>query len=156
MFKFHLFLLAKLPSAFFAGVRLKSITDNACSSTIKHRWINQNPFGSIYFAVLAMSAELTTGTLVLQKIKKSKHKISMLVTQQKSTFLKKAKGKITFTCSDGKIIDHALQSTIASSEGQTFWMESVGKDEQNETVAIFYFEWSIKVKTQQTNNQTDI
>ena len=146
MFKFHLFLLAKLPSAFFAGVRLKSITDNACSSTIKHRWINQNPFGSIYFAVLAMSAELTTGTLVLQKIRNSKQPISMLVTQQKSTFLKKAKGKITFTCSDGKIIDHALQSTIASAEGQTFWMESVGKDEQNETVAIFNFEWSIKLK----------
>ena len=93
-----------------------------------------------------MSAELTTGTLVLQKIRNSKQPISMLVTQQKGTFLKKAKGKITFTCSDGKIIDNALQNTIASSEGQTFWMESVGKDEQNETVAIFNFEWSIKAK----------
>lgn len=156
MFKFHLFLLAKLPSAFFAGVRLKSITENACSSTIKHRWINQNPFGSIYFAVLAMSAELTTGTLILQKIKKSNHRMSMLVTQQKSTFLKKAKGKITFTCSDGKIIDNALQKTLSSSEGQTFWMESVGKNEQNETVAIFNFEWSVKEKVQQTSNQIDI
>lgn len=146
MFKFHLFLLAKLPSAFFAGVRLKSITDNACSSTIKHRWINQNPFGSIYFAVLAMSAELTTGTLVLQKIRNSKQTISMLVTQQKSTFLKKAKGKITFTCNDGELINEALQKTISTTEGETFWMESVGKDEQNETVAIFNFEWSVKLK----------
>lgn len=146
MFKFHLFLLAKLPSAFFAGVRLKSITDNACSSTIKLRWINQNPFGSIYFAVLAMSAELTTGTLVLQKIRNSKQPISMLVTQQKSTFLKKAKGKITFTCNDGELINEALQKTISTKEGETFWMESVGKDEQNETVAIFNFEWSVKLK----------
>lgn len=146
MFKFHLFLLAKLPSAFFAGVRLKSITDNACSSTIKLRWINQNPFGSIYFAVLAMSAELTTGTLVLQKIRNSKQPISMLVTQQKSTFLKKAKGKITFTCNDGELINEALQKTISTAEGETFWMESVGKDEQNETVAIFNFEWSVKLK----------
>mgnify|MGYP003147602194 FL=1 len=146
MFKFHLFILAKLPSAFFTGVRLKSISENTCSSTIKHRWINQNPFGSIYFAVLAMSAELTTGTLVLQKIRNSKQPISMLLTQQKGTFLKKAKGKITFTCNDGKIIANALKSTIASSEGQTFWMESIGRDKQNETVAIFNFEWSIKLK----------
>ena len=146
MFKFHLFLLAKLPSAFFAGVRLKSITDNACSSTIKHRWINQNPFGSIYFAVLAMSAELTTGTLVLQKIRNSKQPISMLVTQQKSTFLKKAKGKITFTCNDGELINEALQKTISTAEGETFWMESVGKDEQSETIAIFNFEWSVRLK----------
>lgn len=153
MFKFHLFLLAKLPSAFFAGVRLKSISENACSSTVKHRWINQNPFGSIYFAVLAMSAELTSGVLVLHKIKKSNHKISMLVTQQKSTFLKKAKGKITFTCSNGELIDNALQATISNSEGRTFWMESVGKDEQNETVALFSFEWSIKLKQQLPSNQ---
>ncbi|PIQ17019.1 MAG: thioesterase, partial [Flavobacteriales bacterium CG18_big_fil_WC_8_21_14_2_50_32_9] len=46
-----------------------------------------------YFAVLAMAAELSTGALVLQKIKTSNKKVSMLVTHQKSTFLKKAKGR---------------------------------------------------------------
>jgi hypothetical protein len=32
-----------------------------CVATVKHRWINQNPFNSMYFAVQAMAAELSTG-----------------------------------------------------------------------------------------------
>jgi hypothetical protein len=36
----------------------------------KHRWINQNPFNSMYFAVQAMAAELATGALVMFQIQK--------------------------------------------------------------------------------------
>jgi len=39
-------------------------------ATVKHRWLNQNPFNSMYFAVQAMAAELTTGALVMYQIKK--------------------------------------------------------------------------------------
>jgi len=146
MFKLHLFLLLKLPNAFFSGVRVKSLQENSCITSVKHRWINQNPFGSIYFAVLAMAAELSTGALVLQKIKTSNKKVSMLVTHQKSTFLKKAKGRITFTCTDGKLIDDALKQSIQTGEGASFWMKSIGIDEENEVVTEMEFEWSLKVK----------
>lgn len=147
MFKFHLFLLLKLPNAFFSGVRIKSLQENACITSVKHRWINQNPFGSIYFAVLAMASELSTGALVLQKIKSSNKKVSMLVTHQKSTFLKKAKGRIMFACNDGQLIDDALKKSIATGEGVSFWMKSIGTDENNEVVTEMEFEWSLKVKT---------
>ena len=146
MFKLHLFLLLKLPTAFFSGVRIKSLQENVCITSVKHRWINQNPFGSIYFAVLAMAAELSTGALVLQKIKTSNKKVSMLVTHQKSTFLKKAKGRINFTCMDGGLIDEALNKSIETSEGVSFWMKSIGIDEENEVVTEMEFEWSLKVK----------
>jgi len=144
MFKLHLFLLLQLPTAFFSGVRIKSLQENVCITSVKHRWINQNPFGSIYFAVLAMAAELSTGTLVLQKIKASNKKVSMLVTHQKSTFLKKAKGRINFTCMDGGLIDEALNKSIETSEGVSFWMKSIGIDEENEVVTEMEFEWSFE------------
>ena len=146
MFKLHLFLLLKLPNAFFSGVRVKSLQENICITSVKHCWINQNPFGSIYFAVLAMAAELSTGTLVLQKIKASNKKVSMLVTHQKSDFLKKAKGRINFTCMDGELIDEALNKSIETGEGVSFWMKSIGIDEENEVVTEMEFEWSLKVK----------
>jgi hypothetical protein len=38
--------------------------------SVKHRWINQNPFNSMYFAVQAMAAELATGALVMSDSKK--------------------------------------------------------------------------------------
>ena len=42
--KLNAFLFVKLPSAFWCGVRVKEITDNHCMVSVKHRWINQNPF----------------------------------------------------------------------------------------------------------------
>lgn len=144
--KLNTFLLFKLPSAFICGVRVKEITPDRCVATVKHRWINQNPFNSMYFAVQAMAAELTTGALVMHSIQRSGKKISMLVANNKSTFSKKARGKITFTCTDGQLIQSAIAAAIATGEGQTIWMKSVGIDEKGDVVSQLEFEWSVKVK----------
>ena len=69
--KLNVFLMFKLPAAFFTGVRAKFIDDSKCTVTVKHRWINQNPFRSMFWAVQGIAAELTTGALVMQKIRQS-------------------------------------------------------------------------------------
>lgn len=144
--KLNTFLFVKLPSAYWSGVRVKAISATSCTATVKHRWFNQNPFDSMYFAVQAMAAELTTGALVMYHIKKSGKKISMLVANNKGNFTKKARGRITFTCNDGHLIEEAIARAIATGEGQTFWMHSFGKDEAGDQVSHMEFEWSIKVK----------
>jgi hypothetical protein len=144
--KLNIFLFFKLPSAFWSGVRIKSISNEQCIVIVKHRWFNQNPFKSMYFAVQAMAAELTTGALVMMQIKKSEKKISMLVANNNSNFSKKATGRITFTCNDGHLIEEAIKQTIATGEGQTIWMKSVGVNEKSEQVSEMNFEWSIKLK----------
>jgi hypothetical protein len=144
--KLNTFLLVKLPSAFISGVRVKQISTSQCTVTVKHRWINQNPFNSMYFAVQAMAAELTTGALVMYHIKNSGKKISMLVANNKGSFTKKAKGRITFTCMDGNLIADAIAQTVATGEGQTFWMKSIGTDEKGDRVSEMDFEWSVRVK----------
>jgi hypothetical protein len=93
-----------------------------------------------------MAAELSTGALMIGKIQESGKRISMLVTSNNATFTKKATGKITFTCNDGHLIDDALKKTIATGEGQTLWMKSVGVNEDGVAVSTFNFEWSVKVK----------
>ena len=144
--KLNSFLFFKLPSAFWCGVRVKEISQDKCVVTVKHKWINQNPFKSMYFAVQAMAAELTTGALVMYQIKESGKDISMLVANNKSNFTKKATGKIHFTCSDGHLIQEAITKTIATKEGQTFWMKSIGVNEKGEQVSEMDFEWSVKLK----------
>ena len=47
---------------------------------------------------------------------------------------------------DGKGIDEAIKKTIATGEGQTLWMKSVGVNEEGVVVSTFNFEWSVKVK----------
>ena len=140
------FLFFKLPSAFWSGVRAKSINEKQCVVTVKHRWANQNPFKSMYFAVQAMAAELTTGAMVMLHIQKSKRNISMLVANNKGNFTKKATGRITFTCNDGHLIEEAVKKTIETGEGQTFWMKSIGTNEKGEQVSEMDFEWSIRLK----------
>jgi hypothetical protein len=144
--KLNAFMFFKLPSAFWSGVRVKSISPEVCAVTVKHRWFNQNPFNSMYFAVQAMAAEFTTGALVMFQIKQSGKSISMLVAQNKSVFTKKATGRITFTCNQGDLIKETIQKAIDTNEGQTIWLTSIGKNEKSEQVSEMQFEWTIKVR----------
>lgn len=145
--KLNTFSMLKLPSAYLCGVRVKYLEDEKCEVTVKHRWMNQNPFKSMFWAVQGMAAELSTGALMIGKIQESGKRISMLVTSNNATFTKKATGRIVFTCNDGCLIDEALQKTIETGEGQTVWMKSVGVNEEGIEVSTFNFEWSVKVKS---------
>jgi len=141
------FLMFKLPSAYLCGVKLKEIDNEKAVVTVRYKWINQNPFNSMYFAVQSMASELSTGAIVIKKISESGQKISMLVTNHSGTFTKKAVGLITFTCNDGNLIDEALKRTIETGEGQTIVMNSVGIDEKGDQVSAYKYEWSLKLKS---------
>ena len=145
--KLNKFLFFKLPSAFICGVRVKEIDEHKCVVKVKHRWINQNPFNSMYFAVQAMAAELSTGALVILQIENAGKNISMLVANSKSNFTKKATGRITFVCNDGHLAEQAIKDAIAKGEGQTFWMKSIGTNEKGEQVSEMDFEWSVRAKS---------
>jgi hypothetical protein len=145
--KINLFNLFNLPAVYLMGIRVKTITDEYCKVSVKHRWINQNPFKSMFWAVQGMAAELTTGALVMSKIKNSGKPISMLVANNKATFTKKATGRITFICNDGQKVDDAIANAIATQEGQTIWMTSVGTNKEGVVVSTFNFEWTIKVRS---------
>jgi hypothetical protein len=71
----------------------------------------------------------------------------MLVCNTKATFTKKAKGKITFVCTQGDAIADTVKKAIESGEGQTIWLQSIGRDTQGDVVAIMDFEWTLKLKT---------
>jgi hypothetical protein len=145
--KLNTFIFFKLPSAYWSGVRVKSISETECQTKVKHRWFNQNPFNSMYFAVQAMAAEFTTGALVMFQIKKSGANISMLVANNKASFTKKATGLITFKCNQGDLIEAAIQKAITTKEGQTLWLTSIGFNAEGVQVSEMQFEWTIKVRS---------
>ena len=79
-------------------------------------------------------------------VRESNRTISMLVARNESTFSKKATGKIRFICNDGHLITEAIEKTIATGEGQTFWMKSIGYNEDGVEVSTFDFEWTLRIK----------
>lgn len=144
--KFRMFLLSKLPSAYFSGVRVKSIDENKCEVTVPFKWFSQNPFRSTYFACLSMAAEMSTGTLALAHIYKRNPPVSMLVVKTEGEYFKKAADKTTFVCEDGLEIKKMIGEAITTGEGRTIRAKSVGRNRANEIVAVFYITWSFKSK----------
>ena len=139
-------MLFKLPLAYFGGVRVKIVSNDKAVVKIKHRWINQNPFKSMFWAAQGMAAEMSTGVLVMQEIEKSNREVSMLVTHQESDFFKKATGSILFTCKGGNEIRDAIEESIKTGEGQVIVLTSEGKNKEGVIVSIFQFHWSLRVK----------
>ena len=148
--KFRMFLFLKLPSAFLAGVRIKDITEQACSVTVPYKWLSQNPFRSTYFACLAMAAEMSTGALAMAHLYKRKPQVSMLVTKLAAEYHKKAVGGTVFTCEEGQQLNATIEKAIATGEGQEFTARSTGKNEAGEVVAVFFITWSFKAKKPET------
>ncbi len=148
--KFRLFLLSKLPSAFFAGVRVREADEKSCVVTVPFKWFSQNPFRSTYFACLSMAAEMSTGALAMAYLYKRKPPVSMLVVKVESEYFKKATGRTSFICEDGDLFRKAVEESIASGEARMVKARSVGTNKEGEIVAEFFITWSFKAK--QKNN----
>ncbi len=144
--KFRIFLLSKLPAAFFSGVRVKAIDETKAVVTVPYKWFSQNPFKSTYFACLAMAAEMSTGLLAMMNTYKINPPVYMLITGLEAAYFKKATGTTTFTCEDGLAINNTIQEAIASGEGRIIKIKSAGINDNGELVAEFFITWSFKVK----------
>ena len=144
--KIKLLMLLKLPMAFLSGIRINQLNEQSCHTLIRFKWLNQNPFKSIYFACLGMAAELSTGALAMMYVYRIKPSISMLVLSMKADFTKKAIGKIRFECNDGELMKEAVHQAILTKEGQTVEVKSTGIDEKGDIVATFLFTWTFKSK----------
>ena len=93
-----------------------------------------------------MASELTTGMLIIKQKDKLDYDISMLVTSNSSKFLKKARGKIIFECSDVKKIEDTFQHLTKDKPTAILNLNSKGYDEDGDLVSEFTYEWSLKRK----------
>jgi len=100
----------------------------------------------MFWAVQGMAAEFTTGTLIMNTIRDSNRKVSMLVLNNKANFSKKATGRITFSCTQGAELTKLMNELIETGTPKTIWMESIGINEAGDIVSRFNFEWTLKIK----------
>ncbi|HEV8508056.1 MAG TPA: DUF4442 domain-containing protein [Chitinophagaceae bacterium] len=145
-FKFRMFLLSRLPNAYFAGLRIKDLDETVCRVSVPYKWFTKNPFRSTYFACLSMAAEMSTGALCLVHLHERKPPVSMLVVRTEAEYFKKATGKTIFTCEEGLMIKEIVEQAIERREAKTFRARSIGKNAEGLIVAEFFITWSFKVK----------
>lgn len=145
--KFRFFLLSKLPSAFFSGVRVRYVDEEKCEVVVPYKWFSQNPFRSTYFACLSMAAEMSTGLLAMAHTYQQDPAVSMLVLKLEANFVKKATGVTKFICEDGHLVKQLVRDAYASGKATTAIMRSTGINNEGETVAEFAITWTFKVKS---------
>ena len=143
--KLRLFMLQRLPMAWLAGLRLQMLTSEQAVVTVRFKYLTQNPFRSIYFACLAMAAELASGVQAMMHVQAG-GPVSMLVVKLEGDFTKKAVGLIAFTCPDGARIAQAIAESRATGEGRLAECTSTGVDETGDVVAVFRLTWSFRAK----------
>ncbi|MEQ8552535.1 MAG: thioesterase [Cyclobacteriaceae bacterium] len=145
--KFKLFLFTKLPMGLLAGMRLRSLTPESCTTSVPFKNLNKNPFKSIYFAVQSMAAELSTATPCLLAVQGHKPSIAFIIVDLKANFYKKATGRVYFHCDQGSRAFNAVAKAISSGEAQTATFNTIGKMEDGTIVSDFEFTWSFKQRS---------
>lgn len=143
--KSMLFLLTKLPVAFFCGIRVVYVDAGQCRVSVPYKWLTQNPFKSTYFACQAMAAEMSTGVMAMGNLYKEVP-TSMLITKMTARYYKKATGKVIFTCEDGLQMTNIIGEAISSGKPMEFTALSRGLNQKGELVSEFEFTWSFKTK----------
>lgn len=143
-FMLPLFMLAKLPLGLFAGLRVRSLETDRCTTSLPYGWRTTNPFRSIYFAAQSMAAELSTGALAKLAVEASPASVAMLITGLEAEFGKKANAEVKFTCEDGEKIFAAVCEAAAGDEPVVVRAATVGRMGDGTEVSRFVFTWSFK------------
>lgn len=145
--KFSAYLFWKLPSAWLAGVRLRSLSPDKCETSVPYKWLSQNPFKSTYFACLAMAGELSTGLPAMMFVRSTSKRISMLVTNMEASYYKKATGITLFTCTELPLLRAAIERALNNNAPETIILHSEGRDQDGTLIASFAITWSFKSKS---------
>lgn len=142
------FMLAKLPLALFAGLRVRELNEDRCVVSVPYGWRSTNPFRSTYFAALSMAAEMSTGAPAMMAVEMAPQPVAMLIVGLEASFEKKATSTTAFVCEDGQKAFAAVAETVRTGEPVTVRMETVGRMPDNTLVARFVFTWSFKRRSQ--------
>lgn len=141
------YMLAKLPLALVAGLRIRELDRDRCVVTVPYGWRTTNPFRSTYFAALSMAAEMSTGTPAMMAVELAPQPVALLIVNLEASFEKKATATTAFTCEDGAKAFAAVEETLRTGEAATARMETVGRMADGTEVARFFFTWSFKKRS---------
>ncbi|MBK9983232.1 MAG: DUF4442 domain-containing protein [Saprospiraceae bacterium] len=140
--KMRMWMLRRLPMGLISGMVIDSLDENGCRVMLKDRLWIRNPFGSVFWAVMGMAAELSTGALVYAYVSGTNTKY--ILTGVKGEFLKKVRGKSYYFCNSGQEVQLQLDSLRTPGETLTISLPVTAHDQAGQKVASFEFYWQLK------------
>lgn len=101
----------------------------------------------MYFGSLAVGADVAAGLHAYYFAENSGVKVSFAFKAVKAEFLKRAMTHVTFESKDGAIVEEAFNEAMKTKERVNQWVKVEAKNTENEIVAIFDMEISVKVRS---------
>ena len=138
--KLRWWMVRHLPMGFLTGMRIAVLNEDECQVVLKDRWWIRNPFGSVFWAVMGMAAELSTGALVYAYAGSG---YKFILVGMEAKFYKKVKGKSYYFCSSGPGLKRVLEMLNSSGQSGVIHMPVVAKDPNDQVLAEFSFSWQL-------------
>ena len=136
----------KIPMIAFVRPKLLQLDDNVAQVRIKLRRRTKNHLKSMYFGALAVGADVAAGLHAYYFAQKAGVKVSFAFKGVKAEFLKRATSNIIFHSNDGSIVQDAFKEAMETKERVNKWVRVEAKNKEQEKIAIFDMEISVKVK----------
>lgn len=137
----------KIPMIAYVRPKLLQIDEHTSLVRIKLRRRTKNHLSSMYFGSLAVGADITAGLHAFYFAELSGTKISFAFKAVKAEFLKRAMSDIHFVSQDGQLVKDVFDETLKTKERVNKWIHVDAKDDNDEIVATFEMEISVKVKS---------
>ena len=124
-------------------MRIKHLDSDGCTVTIRHRWLVQNPFRSMFWAVMGMGAEMSTGALLLYLTSINQNPYRFILVSQEGRFQAKARGRISFACQDGEEIAQLLVN-LQPAQSVPITLSAEARNGNDDLLATFTFTWQVE------------
>jgi hypothetical protein len=141
----RLWMIKNLPMGLISGMYIESLDEGGCRVVLNDRWWIRNPFGSVFWAVMSMAAELSTGALVYAYA--SGPKLQFILVQVEAKFLKKAKGKSSYFCPAGQDVLRCIENLVNTDDSSIVSLPVVAQDRDGQILAEFIFFWRLRKPT---------
>lgn len=138
--------IVKIPMIAFVRPKLLRLDEKSSQVKIKLRRRTKNHLKSMYFGSLAVGADVAAGLHAYYFAKQAGVNVSFAFKAIKGEFLQRAMSDVVFESNDGEIVEKAFKEALETKERVNQWVKVEAKNKDNELVAVFDMEISVKVK----------
>ena len=140
--KLRLWMLTHLPMGLLSGMVIEHLDESGCRVVLKDRFWIRNPFGSVFWAVMGMAAELSTGALVYAYLSGSG--VKFILVGMEAKFFKKALGKSFYFCQTGSDVLRRFEQILNTEDTSVILLPVVATDQFDQILAEFTFRWQLR------------
>ncbi|NBR13724.1 MAG: DUF4442 domain-containing protein [Flavobacteriales bacterium] len=145
--QWKMFLLGffKIPMMHFVRPQLLEIDEEKVKLKIRLRRRTKNHLNSMYFAALAVGADVAGGIQVFYFAEKHNKKVSFAFKGMNAQFLKRAETDTFFESNQGHVVAAAVKKSMETGERINDTIDVIAKNTNGEIVATFEMGISLKV-----------